>query len=358
MAINIYLVLFKNWSTRQLRSLDQMYLIATYGISLIPAVVFIFVNTRSRGKVYGPAVVSSHLLAIVIDSGLPTNNNIALVLDIWTMGISSHRRPLWFHVVCRPENKPWKIFLHTYIFSRIAVIIAIIIYIMAGIQVYKKREALSGFLNPFNESPFTAVMTTTEVTVTSEDIEQHRQQRNKSESELQVQEVGRGQEGYDPYSVNIEIGRPEPAQRPRRPSRPAVFRLPAMTRRIALSEDNAEAFLYARVAFLFFVALLITWVPSSINRAYSLAHPDDLNFGLNFSSALVFAIQGLLNCLVYMMTSQTAVRNLWRKMWGRAPIQNLKYDNVERIARKGGGKREGRQTLDSDTTSTTNLTVH
>ena len=60
-----------------------------------------------------------------------------------------------------------------------------------------------------------------------------------------------------------------------------------------------------------------------------------------------------------MMTSQTAVRNLWRKMWGRGPVQNLKFDNVERTARKGGGgKREGRQRLDSDTTSTTNLTVH
>ena len=102
MAINIYLVLFKNWSTRQLRSLDHKYLIATYGISLIPAIVYIFIDTKSRGKIYGPAVVRSSSPPTTI--GLPTNDNVALVLDIWTLGISAHWRPLWFHVVCHPEN--------------------------------------------------------------------------------------------------------------------------------------------------------------------------------------------------------------------------------------------------------------
>ena len=225
---------------------------------------------------------------------------------------------------------------------------------MAGVRIYKKRGALEGFLNPFNESPFTHVTTTTEVTVTSENRNQSRP-RKYSEPKVREIEKSHQDEDYDPYSVNIEIGRPQRPQRSRGPSIPVVFRLPTVTRAAALSEDNAESFLYARVAFLFFVALLITWVPSSINRAYALAHSDHINFGLNYASALVFSIQGVLNCLVYMMTSQTAVRNLWQRLSKCNAVQSRSESiGTDRVPRKT--RREGRQRLDSDSTSMTNLT--
>ena len=234
--------------------------------------------------------------------------------------------------------------------------IAAVIYIMAGIQVWKKRAALDGFFNPWNENPFTHVLTTTEVSITSENRE-ILERRKDSEPHTEVRMIGHHEDGYDPYSVNIEIGRP---QRPRRPSRPTVFRIPAVTREVALSEDNAEAFLYARVAFLFFVALLITWVPSSINRAYAVAHRNHIDFGLNLSSAVVFSIQGFLNCIVYMMSSQTACRDLWRTLFTRRKnIINGRHASeslgVNKPARSS--KRDQRQRLDSDATSITNLTI-
>lgn len=228
-----------------------------------------------------------------------------------------------------------------------------IIYVMAGIRIYKKRAALKGFLNPFNENPFTNVMTTTEVTIVSED--RSRSQRRKL-SEPEVQEIGRQADDFDPYSVNVEIGRVARPQRSRGPSMPAVFRIPTVTRAAALSEENAEAFLYARVAFLFFVALLVTWAPSSANRAYALAHPDHINFGLNYSSALVFSIQGFLNCLVYMMTSQTAVRTLWHDMLGRG-VTPSRSGSVGTARTAGQSRRAGRHRLDSDSTSLTKLTM-
>lgn len=60
MAVNIYLVFFRGYNTKQLRSLDHKYFIACYGLSLIPAVAYLFVTTEERGKVYGGAVVSRH----------------------------------------------------------------------------------------------------------------------------------------------------------------------------------------------------------------------------------------------------------------------------------------------------------
>ena len=57
MAVNVYLVFFRNYSTDQLRSLDLWYLLACYGLSFVPALIFIFVSTPDQGRVYGNAEI-------------------------------------------------------------------------------------------------------------------------------------------------------------------------------------------------------------------------------------------------------------------------------------------------------------
>ncbi|KAL8662029.1 MAG: hypothetical protein Q9202_005083 [Teloschistes flavicans] len=315
MAVNIYLVFFRGYNTKQLRGLDHKYFVACYGLSLIPAVAYLFIATEERGKVYGGAVLW------------------CWIADDWAF--------LRIAVL--------------YVFMWVAVLIAIVIYIMAGRYVWRKRDALDGFLNPFNEDPFNRnVVMTTEVTISS-------QERKPSQTHCEVREIDRSHEdgNYDAYSVNIEIGQLQRPERPQRPTRPALFNLPSFTRAVALSEENVDAFLYARVAFLFFIALLITWVPASVNRASALAHPKHINFGLNFASAIVFSSQGLLNCLVYMATSQSACRRLWAKLlrreYGPHAARKESFTRFT-VAREDEDKR-GMQRQDSDATSTTNLTA-
>ncbi|KAL8639589.1 MAG: hypothetical protein Q9226_008856 [Calogaya cf. arnoldii] len=297
MAVNIYLVFFRSYNTKQLRSLDHKYFVACYGFALVPSIIYLFINTKDRGKIYGGAILS----------------------------------------LFRQQTA------HS---ARIAVLIAIVIYILAGRDVWRKREALKGFLNPFNEDPFaTNVTMTTSVTVTSES-------RKPSVSNLEVRVIDESHldRNYESYSVNIEIGQQRP-ERTRRPSRPAVFHLPTVTRAAALSQENA-------VAFLFFIALLVTWVPSSVNRAYALAHPKNVNFPLNLTSAVVFSSQGVLNCAVYMATSKSACRRLWAKMLGRdydSPTSRKESFTTYAMGREG--ERDGRQRLDSDATSFTELTA-
>lgn len=225
---------------------------------------------------------------------------------------------------------------------------------MAGRHVWRKRDALDGFLNPFNEDPFAReVVMTTSVTITSHE-------RKPSLPSFEVREVDKNHTDrtYDAYSVNIELGQAQQRpERPRRPSRPAVFRIPSVTRAVALSEENVDAFLYARVAFLFFIALLITWVPSSVNRAYALAHPEHINFGLNLTSAIVFSSQGLLNCLVYMATSQSACRKLWAKLLRRDYVPPTKKEHSSMYTMGSDSGRSGLHRLDTDATSMTNLTA-
>jgi hypothetical protein len=76
-------------------------------------------------------------------------------------------------------------------------------------------------------------------------------------------------------------------------------------------EANKAAFSYCKCALLFFASLLITWVPSSINRVYSLAHPEIVSFPLLFISAFVLPLQGFWNAVIYIVTSLPACKALF-----------------------------------------------
>jgi hypothetical protein len=59
-------------------------------------------------------------------------------------------------------------------------------------------------------------------------------------------------------------------------------------------------------------------VPSTINRAYSLAHPDNVSFGLNFVGAFVLPLQGFWNSLIYISISWPAFKLLWQDILTKA----------------------------------------
>ncbi|KAI9805781.1 MAG: hypothetical protein M1833_005274 [Piccolia ochrophora] len=295
MACNVYLIFFRGYTTEQLRALDVRYQIGCYGASFIPACVYCFINT-SRGRIYGPAVIwcwitaEWHLLRMV-----------TLYAIVW-----------------------------------VAMALALVIYFMAGMVIWKKRDQLQGFLNPLNEHPL-APTVVTEVFVVAEDVgpilppqRQWTDEKKRSESLT--------------YTVNVEAAVLE-----RRPSNPAIFQMRTLTRTAAEMEENTEALLYARVSFLFFVVMIITWVPGSINRIYSLIYPDRLNFGLNYASSFVFPLQGLWNGIVYCLSSQTACKELWHtvRTWRKRRTRlRLLRNEVELNTRYN--RRPGQRQWDSE----------
>jgi hypothetical protein len=130
---------------------------------------------------------------------------------------------------------------------RVAIVFAMGVYFMAGKVIYQQREHLDGFLNPFNENPFANTITT-EIEITH---------NARDSTFINPYELGIPYESeFNPYTVNIEV---VPHERPAQPL-PALLRIRSLTREAAAGQANADAWLYARVAFLFFVALLVTWV--------------------------------------------------------------------------------------------------
>lgn len=57
-AWNVYLRFFYRYDTKQLRQLEWRYVLFCYALPFIPALTLLFIQTPSKGKAYGNAVVS------------------------------------------------------------------------------------------------------------------------------------------------------------------------------------------------------------------------------------------------------------------------------------------------------------
>ncbi|KAJ9207912.1 hypothetical protein DTO164E3_198 [Paecilomyces variotii] len=278
MALNVYLTFFHKFDSSQLRKLEWKYFVACYGIPFVPAFIYCFVDTPAKGKIYGEAVLWCW---------------VSLKWD--ALRIATFYGPVWFILV-----------------------LTFAIYIRAGKVIFEKRRQLqSANTNTigssyFIDDPFQEGAKLTEIRVTTEQVV------TSSVGSTQPMEIsadrGRvpGTSDYSPYSIKIETGpHMEKEEIPMQPLPPVPqtgnvnFR-----RQVAAVESNKAAWAYTKCAMLFFIALVITWVPSSLNRLYTLVYPDGESMGLDYASAIVLPLQGLWNGLIYVAVSWPSVKTV------------------------------------------------
>ncbi|MCJ1417351.1 hypothetical protein MMC32_003694 [Xylographa parallela] len=304
MAVNVYLAFFRGWTTKNLTKLHYPYLLFCYGISGVPALVYLVLSAKGYQNIYGPAIIWCW-----IDIKYDAARIGTLYAIVW-----------------------------------LSLLIALTIYCVAGRVIWKKRHHIKGnFLNPLNENFLNTVTTTIDVSASDRRVVS--MLRNDSEAQY---------EDYQQYTVEVETQPEDKSQLP------AILHMPRITREVAENEVNPDAWLYARSAVLYFLALLLVWVPSSINRIYALVHPEQVNFGLNYVSSLVFSLQGLFYAIVFCVTNQTACSHLYRDIRHRMFTRKhsmldeaTKNDmTLDRFARRTS------QRLDSDINSITSLAGH
>lgn len=85
-------------------------------------------------------------------------------------------------------------------------------------------------------------------------------------------------------------------------------------RKLAVYEANNAAWSYTQCALLFFTALLVTWIPSTANRVYSVVNNNEVSLGLQYASAFVLPLQGFWNGLIYIFTTRRACKVLLREI--------------------------------------------
>lgn len=189
------------------------------------------------------------------------------------------------------------------------------IYIRAGRDIYNKRKQLRYFSGSHDPDPLPLdaffSSKTTEVRVTSEILVPRR------DVDADPSSVEGGPSQSAAYSITISSNKREerasraditPASQANVQIRePSTARRGANRRRNNLEAQNA-AWSYARCALLFFTAILITWIPSSANRVYSVVHPGTSSHVLEFMSAVVLPLQGFWNAVIYVSTSWSACK--------------------------------------------------
>ncbi|KAK3312851.1 hypothetical protein B0H66DRAFT_381383 [Apodospora peruviana] len=325
MAVNVYLTFYHKYDARALRKMELFYILCCYGIPFIPGFVFLFVNTESKGRPYGNAV-------------------------------------LWCWL--RPE---WDIYRIALFYGPVwvAILVTMAIYIRAGRDIYMKRRKMLNFragggtssgtrngegtvdsffpINDFFSYKTTEVVHTTEIVkppaavATAGGVAQHGITPSSAQADRDNQVS---------YSVTISADKPadndsldeedEIAITPARSQSPtnlptvssaantggvtisssagtshqqAIQRQQQQARR--RNEANNATWPYVKCAMLFFSVLLITWIPSSGNRVYSLINNGDVSKPLFFASAFVLPLQGFWNAIIYMTTSWAACKSLW-----------------------------------------------
>ncbi|KAI1505875.1 hypothetical protein F5X99DRAFT_173629 [Biscogniauxia marginata] len=283
MAFNVYLTFYYKFDAEKLRKMEIYYFLLCYGLPLVPALTYIFVSNKEQGRMYGNAVLWCW---------------VSSKWDIFR--ISTFYGPVW-----------------------VVILLTFFIYIRAGGDIYRKRKQLHNFGSSGThdadlwifEDPL--AVKTTEVSVTTETIGQG--QPGIDLAPLGCRESASGTEGQNAaYSVTISSSKkgdrrsqgppppPTPVAGDSQP--PLAARNRPKTKRRANYEANNAAWSYTKCALLFFTALLVTWVPSSANRVYSVIHAGQISVPLEMISAVVLPLQGFWNAIIYIVTSWSAVK--------------------------------------------------
>lgn len=139
---------------------------------------------------------------------------------------------------------------------------------------------------------------------------------------------------------------------------------PQRSKRGAQSQSNKAAISYTKCAALFFMAMLITWIPSSANRLYTLINGKS-SLVLAYMSAFVLPLQGFWNALIFFSTSRAGCKDAFDSL--RARLRRPKVSDIagdvdgpnrrglegHQLDRVKPSKKAGRY---GDTDSTTSLT--
>ncbi|KAI0969896.1 G-protein coupled receptor [Xylaria arbuscula] len=274
MAFNVYLTFYFKFDAEKLKRMEKWYLLICYGVPFPPALAFIFISTKAKGRIYGDAVLW------------------CWVGSSWdVLRVATFYGPIW-----------------------VIILATFFIYIRTGKEIYQKRRQLRKAdssshggqdyeLSKLDENYTKKTTVTTEISIVSESVDQAHQ---KAEDELRQDIESKAASAPGAYSIMISSSRQAPPI-PNKVGTAANTSQPKGKRKRSHEANNA-AWAYTKCAILFFTALAVTWIPSSANRVYSLVHAGETVVALEILSAIVLPLQGFWNAFIYIVTSWAAVK--------------------------------------------------
>ena len=197
---------------------------------------------------------------------------------------------------------------------------------MAGREIFKKRHQLRAFGYPSEETSYAYKTTDYQVTSDFESLplENVSNAYHPAPDPKSRNPGDTSRTSYPKYNVKISA-----TPRPSLPHHSSTEYKQHKKNKAAM-EANRAAFGYTKVASLFFVSLLVTWVPSSINRVYSLIYPESISVPYAYAAGVVLSLMGFWNSVIYIATTRAACRTLFlnifmkfgRNLHDRLPVDS------------------------------------
>ncbi|TWU71036.1 hypothetical protein ED733_001476 [Metarhizium rileyi] len=306
MAVNVFLVFFNNANPITLRRYTWVYFVICFGGPMLPAVILVSIRDEERGPVFGDAA-------------------------------------LWCWI--RPKWSTVRLYAY-YIPIWICILLSIVIYIAVGFQVFRCRNQLrDATFQHTNSNHGNASLTdsenrksgeenltrrngcyglaVTEVQVTTnftnfadDDIPaplaaaaavHHRtpsQMGGRSWLDSHNESEGEMVMPMQQFETICSSG----GQFASHTTLAGRFGALTSTASMKLKSLDPVKMAYLRTSFIFGFSVLITWIPSSVNRLYSLANGGQVSYPLSIASGCVLPLQGVWNAIIFFTTSWSAVQ--------------------------------------------------
>ncbi|KAK4131267.1 hypothetical protein BT67DRAFT_388597 [Trichocladium antarcticum] len=340
MAINVYLTFYHKFDARMLRRMELLYFVCCYGIPFVPGFVFLFV-TNDHGRPYGNAVLWCWLttkweiyrimlfygpvwlaiiiaMAIYIRAGREIYNKRRKMLNFSSTGTGTA-------VGHDPFSPITSEFSAAFNFKTTEVVQTTEIIqppppTASGVpHATISNPPLNGSYsvtisadaqpatNPNMRPSLDDVDTLTSVATN----DTAKPTPNPTIYQRAARALGTTQQPPATPSNTAAAG-PSPNPNPSSAAGPGPG--PAndlRARRRHVHDFHNATWAYTKCAILFFSVLLITWLPSSGNRVYSMINGGAVSRPLFFASAFVLPLQGFWNAIIYTVTSWAACKSLW-----------------------------------------------
>lgn len=360
MAVNVYLTFYYKFDAQKLRRMEIPYLICCYGIPFVVALTFVFVTNERQGHMYGNATlwcwISSEwdIWRIAMFYG-PVWVVILITIFIYVRAgreiYKKHKQLRNFHYSSHHEPEPLppmddlyssskttEVFVTTEIVNthqhpvidlaplgrRDSGLLANAAKPAAPAPPQSSSSARNG-RPPVGNAAYSVTISSTKRPDSVANVN-NRESYNDGNMSLPIQDEtgddihsGSKPLPMEPNSYTLKQMVSERATTSASAVGPTVVgvsagpRNPAnqRLRRRAAYEANTAAWSYTKCAILFFTAMLVTWIPSSANRVFSVVHIDKVSVPLEYMSSFVLPLQGFWNAIIYIVTSWKAVQTLW-----------------------------------------------
>ncbi|KAM4054502.1 7 transmembrane receptor (secretin family) domain-containing protein [Hirsutella rhossiliensis] len=278
MAFNVYLVFFYNADPASFRKYLWAYCLVCFGGPMIPAVVLIAIRGDPRGPIYGDAALW------------------CWIGPSWSLvRLYSYYIPIW-----------------------ICILLSFVIYAAVGYQVFHHRNQLlsislhnrfgakdqrepsragSGGGDSAEEDVYGTVITEVQVTSALPTLD------FAPSAAAPIRHTSGGLPYSSSWTSGLHGDSSSFSPRPQRYNLLGPIRAALGEASLKLKRLDPVKMAYLRTSFIFGFAVLITWIPSSVNRLYSLANGGRISFSLSVASGCVLPLQGVWNAIIYLTTS-------------------------------------------------------